>query len=90
VLRFEEKEGLHMARCCSPITSSSATTAGQAWDDDVEEGCNGANDSLEDSGNAVDDSHDTGANGLEERLDARYDGSHFEVGALSDWILVCV
>lgn len=53
----------------SSASTSTATTAGQAGDDDTEEACDSADDSLEYTGNAVNNSHDASTDGLEERLD---------------------
>jgi hypothetical protein len=45
---------------------------------------------LQNGGDAVHDGHETGADGAEEGLDARYDGSHFEIVALSDLLSMLV
>jgi hypothetical protein len=44
-------------------------TAGQAADDDVEEGDDAVEDGLEDGGDGVDNAHETSANCCEERFD---------------------
>ena len=54
------------------VHSAPATTgavAGEAADDDVEDGDDAVDNGLEDAGNAVDDGHDGSADGLEDRLD---------------------
>jgi hypothetical protein len=51
------------------VSSSSTATTGEAGDDDVEEGCNTADDSVENAGNAVDNCHQASADGAEHRCD---------------------
>ena len=46
-----------------------ATAAGQARDDDVEQGDDAGDDGLQDGADAVDDGHQAGADGLEDGLD---------------------
>jgi hypothetical protein len=57
-----------MARSAS-TSPTTAVTAGQARDDDVKEGGDGSDDSLENRGNTIDDGHQAGADGLEAGLD---------------------
>jgi len=52
----------------SPTTS--APTAGQAGDDDVEETNDGTDDGLEDGADAVDDGHQARTDGAENALNA--------------------
>jgi hypothetical protein len=58
-----------MTRPPTSASSATATTASEARDDDVEEGCNSADNGLQDGGNAVNDGHEAGADGLAERFD---------------------
>lgn len=53
----------------SPAATTTATSARQTRDYDVEEAGNGADDGLEDRGNAVDDSHQACTYGAEYALD---------------------
>ena len=59
---------LDMTRRASASTTT-ATTAGETRDDDVEKGGNGSHDCLQDGGDAVNDGHEAGADGLAERFD---------------------
>lgn len=54
-----------MRRLC-PVLSPAATAAGQARDDDVEEGDDAVDDGGEDGADAVDYGHQHGADGLAE------------------------
>jgi hypothetical protein len=56
-------------RAASTSSPTASTTAGQARDDDVEEGCDCADDGLQDAGDAVDDCHEAVADCAEERGD---------------------
>ena len=53
------------------LAATTAAAAGEAVDDDAEEGGDGVDEAAEDAGNAVDDCHDTGADGAEHALDLR-------------------
>ena len=69
-------------------TTGASASAGQAADDDVEEGDNGVDDGLKDSGNGVNDGHDAVADGAEDRLDAGYNGAHVcGVVVVLDWVM---
>lgn len=50
-------------------SSPAGAVAGEAADDDVEDGHDAVEDGFEDVADAVDDGHDAGADGLEDRLD---------------------
>ena len=54
---------------CSPSPSTTATTAGEAADDDAEEGDDGVDDRLKTSSDGVDNGHDAVSDGAEEVLD---------------------
>ena len=56
-------------RAASTPSPTASTTTGQARDDDVEEGCDCADDGLQDAGNAVDNCHEAVADCAEERGD---------------------
>lgn len=60
---------LDMTRRSTSASSATTATAGEARDDDVEEGGNGADNGLQDGGNAVNDGHQAGADGLAEGFD---------------------
>lgn len=51
------------------MPTSSATSAGQARDNDVEEGDDAGNNGLENGADTVNDGHETCPDGLEDRLD---------------------
>lgn len=51
------------------LAATSASTAGKARDDDVEDGDDSVDDGLEDGTDSVDDGHQGSADGLEHRLD---------------------
>jgi hypothetical protein len=68
-----------------PSPAAAATTAGQAADDDAEEGDDGVDDRLKTSSDGVDNGHDAVSDGAENRLDARYYGTH-----CCGVVLVCV
>lgn len=51
------------------VRASSRAAAGEAADDDGEEGGDGVDDASEDTGDTVDDSHDSVADGAEAALD---------------------
>lgn len=56
--------------CTSPSApTTSAASAGEAGDDDVEERNDAGDNGLQDRADAVDNGHQTGANGLEDGLD---------------------
>jgi hypothetical protein len=55
--------------CLHAPPARASTSAGQAADDDVEEGNNGIDNGLEDSGNGVNNGHDAVADGPEDGLD---------------------
>ena len=67
-LRERGLDVAHPASCPMPTTMATAT-AGQAADDDVEEGDDSVEDGLEDGGDGVDDAGETAANCCEERFD---------------------
>ena len=52
-----------------PHSTTTARTAGQESDDDVEHSDNGGDDCLEDSADAVDDGHETATDGFEDAAD---------------------
>ena len=58
------------------MTSTPAAAAGEARDDDVEDGDNGSNNGLQDGPDAVDDGHEACADGLEDGFNLR----HEEIG----------
>ena len=64
--------------CLHSAPARASTSAGQAADDDVEEGNNGIDNGLEDSGNGVNNCHDAVADGPEDGLDAGNDGAHVD------------
>lgn len=51
-------------------SSTTATAAGQARNEDVEEGNDGTDNALEDGSNTVHNGHKASADGVEEALDA--------------------
>lgn len=63
--------GLYMTGPPRTMTSAPAATAGEARDDDVEQGDNSGDDGLQDGPDAVDDGHQTGADGLEDGFNLR-------------------
>ena len=54
--------------CCSVAATLSTAAAGEAGDDDVEEGHDAVDDGLEDTSDTVNDRHEDGSDGLEETL----------------------
>lgn len=62
------KEGLDMTDPAASSSSASAV-AGEAADDDVEDGHDAVEDGFEDVADAINDGHDAGADGLEDGLD---------------------
>jgi hypothetical protein len=56
---------------CSVTSTTTATTAGKAGDNDVEQTGDGSNDGLEDRSNAIDDCHQAGADGAADGFDLR-------------------
>jgi len=60
-------------RC--PLSAATAS-AGEAADDDAEEGDDGVDDCLKTSSDGVDNGHDAVSDGAEDRLDARDYGTH--------------
>lgn len=65
-LDLDQSQGLDSA---SPMPTSPTTTAGQAGDDDIEEGYNAGDDGLEDRADAVNDGHEASPDGAENGLD---------------------
>lgn len=59
---------LYMRRGVSPSAASTSATAGEAGDDDVEDGDDAVDDGVEDGANSVDDGHEAGADGSEDAL----------------------
>lgn len=51
------------------LTTPSALAAGEAGDDDVEDGDDAGDDGLQHGADAVDDGHEAGADGLEDGFD---------------------
>ena len=51
------------------VGASTRAAAGEAADDDAEEGGDGVDDALKDTGNTVDDGHDSVTDGAEAALD---------------------
>jgi len=62
--------------CLHAPPAAAASSAGQAADDDVEEGNDGVDDGPEDTGDGVNDRHDAVANRPKDGLDAGYYGTH--------------
>ncbi len=60
-----------MAMLCASRVSTTAATAGDAGDDDAEEGGDGVDYALKDGSNAVDNSHDAVPDGAEHSLDLK-------------------
>jgi len=58
----------------TPHPTTTARTAGQEPDDDVEHCDNGGDNCLEDSADAVDDGHETATDGFEDAADLERDG----------------
>jgi hypothetical protein len=54
------------------VTATSTSTAGEARDDDVEDGDDSVDDSLENGTDSVDDSHQGSADGAEHRGDLEF------------------
>lgn len=66
---FPHTSLLYVTRRPHAAPATAHAVAGQAADDDVEDGDDTVDDGLDNAGNAVDDGHESRADGLEDRLD---------------------
>jgi len=94
-----QKKCLHVGRVdsamssrapCAPAGSSAVAAAGEAANDDVEDGEDTVNDGVDDGGDGAEDGHDGTSDGLEKGPDAGDDGTHFDVWRSLDVGGVCV
>ncbi len=70
------------------MPTSPSTAAGQAGDDDIEDGHDAGYDGLEDRADAVNDGHEACPNGLEDRLDLKQRDYVSNVQVKNDRVLV--
>jgi len=71
-----ERSGRALDSTSMRLPPSATASAGEAADDDAEEGDYGVDDGLETSSDGVDNGHDAVADCPEDGLDARYYGTH--------------
>jgi len=61
-------------------SSATATATCKTRDEDIEESSDSSDNALKHTCYAVDDGHEARADGSEHASDARYDGTHFDIG----------